>query len=207
MIRVPLFIVFEGIDGSGKSTQAAMAAEWLRESGVPVTELREPGDSRYGREIREYMKSGRMPPPDEQLRLFLLDREEDVRERIAPALADGSALVLDRYFYSNAAYQGAGGIDPEGIIRENLSRGFPLPDRVYCIDIDPALALARVGARGQAREAFERGVFLESVRAIYRSIADGRFLMIDGALPREEAARIIRDDLARNFSSPGGTGS
>ncbi len=193
----PVFIVFEGIDGSGKTTICEAVYRHYTKTGFPAVRLREPSDGRWGRSIREMIRKDAMPAPEEQVRLFIRDREDDVATNIRPALESGKMVLLDRYYYSNAAYQGARGLDAGRVIEENRAMGFPEPDRVYLVDLDPAEALRRVLARNGAltgRDAFESEDFLASVRAAYLSIADGRFLVLDGmSAVRDIVESVVRD--------------
>ncbi len=193
----PLFVVFEGIDGSGKTTISEAVFAHYKSIGHPAVRLREPSDGPWGRKIRELIRDDAMPGPEEQVRLFIRDREDDVTVNILPALLEGKMVLLDRYYYSNAAYQGALGLDAGRVIGENRSMGFPEPDRVYLVDLEPAEALRRVRARNGAstgRDAFENEHFLASVRVAYLSIADGRFLVLDGRLTvRDIVESVVRD--------------
>ncbi len=196
-LQGPLFIVFEGIDGSGKSTQAALLHRMLLSLGGDTVLLREPTAGRWGVKIREMLGGEAALDPEKQVELFMLDREEDARDNIRPALEQKKIVVMDRYYYSNAAYQGAGGLDPFDILAKNRGAGFPAPDRVYLIEVSPECAIERIVARsgGGAGELFERGPCLERVREIYLSIADEKFCIIDGSRDQEEIFRDICDDL------------
>ncbi|HOO71082.1 MAG TPA: dTMP kinase [Spirochaetota bacterium] len=181
--QAPLFILFEGIDGSGKTTQADMLARHLESMSFRVTRLAEPTQGEWGRKIRGMLKGGIAPDPEEQLRLFLMDRQDDVESNLNPAFQRGDIVVMDRYYYSNAAYQGAAGIDPQLIIDENRKRNFPEPDRIYFIDIPADVAMKRIMLRsgGKNFELFEKKAFLESVREIFLSILKSRAVIIDGS--------------------------
>lgn len=203
-VRLPLFVLLEGIDGSGKSTLADRVTRHFLDAGVPSLRLAEPTDGEWGRRIRAHLRAGDLPSPEEQLELFIEDRADDVARNIKPALAAGKLVVMDRYYYSNAAYQGAAGIPPERVIAANRARGFPDPDRVYLIDIGPEEALRRIDVRSGAdehRQAFEKRQFLERVRAIYLAIADERFVVVDGSPEAETVARRIIDDVESTFSA------
>nr|MDP6657848.1 dTMP kinase [Nitrospinaceae bacterium] len=101
-------IVFEGIDGTGKSTQCQKMETRMREYGVPVIRLREPTDGVWGQKIRKILSDGRgAVTPKEELTWFIEDRREDVEKNILPALRENKVVLLDRYYYSTAAYQGA----------------------------------------------------------------------------------------------------
>ena len=200
-LRLPLFLVFEGIDGSGKSTLSSMVHRHYLDRGVPAVRLAEPTGGEWGGRIRELLQSGSAPPPEEQLRLFILDRDQDVRFNIRPALEKGEMIILDRYYYSNAAYQGAAGLDADRIIDENRKRGFPGPDRVYLVDLPPRTALERVRGRGGA-DAFESEPFLEKVRERYLHLRNGKFLVLDGEKAPDALAREIIEDIETQFGSP-----
>ncbi len=204
MIPVSLpFIVFEGIDGSGKSTLCEAVFRHFDGCGIACVRLREPTGGKWGRKIRELLQQPQMPDAEEQLHLFLLDREEDVERNILPAMREGSMILMDRYYFSNAAYQGAAGIPPERIIAENRDKGFPEPHRVYLIDVEPGEALRRVALRnglGKSGEVFEREGFLSEVRRIYRSIADDRFCVVDGSKTPGECLEIILEDMRKTFA-------
>lgn len=195
MTRGPLFIVFEGIDGSGKSTQCDLLFRHVVALGFQAVRLAEPTDGTWGRAIRSMLKDKDMPAVEEQFRLFMLDRDDDVKRNIIPALKEKKIIIMDRYYYSTAAYQGAAGVAPERVIDENRKMGFPGPDRVYFIDIPPETAILRVsGRKNKTKEVFEKESFLRNVREIFLSIADERFLVIDGTKKIEEIFDIIKDD-------------
>lgn len=201
-LKAPLFIVFEGIDGSGKSTQARMLTEFLQGRGCSCVHLVEPTDGTWGKKIREILKSGIAPEPEKQLRLFMLDREDDVARNVKPALNRGEIIIMDRYYFSTAAYQGAGGLDPHMIVRQNRDSGFPAPHRVYFIDLMPEQALERITLRNgeEGKEIFEKKSFLHNVRRIFLDIADESFVVVDGTLSEKEINGIIVTDLFRHFS-------
>lgn len=194
----PLFVVFEGIDGSGKTTICGEVQRHYLEAGLPVIGLREPSDGPWGKRIREMIRSGSMPEPGEQLLLFMRDREDDVTSNVRPALEAGKIVLMDRYYHSNAAYQGALGLDAGHVIRENLRKGFPEPDRVCLVDLDAAEALRRVRVRDGAeggRDAFENEKFLSAVRQAYLSMADRSFLVLDGRLAVRDIVEIVVRDI------------
>jgi dTMP kinase len=193
-MQKPLFIVFEGIDGSGKSTQCDLLFKYAVSLELPAVKLVEPTDGTWGRKIRAMLKEKEMAPAEEQMRLFILDRQDDAEKNIIPALSEKRIIVMDRYYYSNAAYQGAVGLAPETIIAENRKMRFPEPDRVYFVDIPPATAMQRVRGRGEGKEIFEKESFLNMVRDNFLSIADERFLVIDGTGSVDEIFEMIKND-------------
>jgi dTMP kinase len=163
-------IVVEGIDGAGKSTQVRRLAESLRSDGRKVVESREPTDGPWGRKIRASATAGRMSLDDE-LNAFVEDRKEHVASVIGPALARGDVVLLDRYYYSTIAYQGARGGDVDAIRRMNEAVA-PRPDLVLLIDFDPQAGLRRIReSRGGVPDDFERLDQLEAIRAIFRRLA------------------------------------
>jgi len=190
------FIVFEGIDGSGKSTQCALLHKFILSMNIPVRHLVEPTSGEYGQKIRKILQSNSQIPVDEQIRLFIEDRQQDFDLNIKPCIEDKITIVMDRYFYSNAAYQGSDKITPEDIIRQNIDRGFPKPDRVYFIDIDPSEAMRRIEARNGSgkTELFEKKSFLENVRKNFSSITDSNFLKVEGNMNQDKIFQIIKDD-------------
>jgi len=197
----PVFIVFEGIDGSGKSTQAGMFHAYLRSLHMDPILLMEPSTGEWGKKIRTLLSGSIVPPVEEMLELFLRDREDDSRRNIIPALDSKKSVVMDRYFHSNAAYQGAMGLEPDRILSENRRRSFPEPDRVYFIDIPPGTALRRISERnrGEHRDIFEKKTFMEKVREIFLAMADDTFLIIDGEKPEHEIHAMIIEDFQNRF--------
>ena len=183
----PLFIVFEGIDGAGKSTQAGMLADRLRADEIPFILTAEPSDGPTGRLIKSLKVR---PNPEEEARLFTEDRRHHVQNVILPALKEGKTVICDRYVYSSVAYQGARGIDPAGILSEN--RQFVMPDLILLLDITVEMALSRIrSGRSHGFSAFEARSDLEVVREIYRSIADPAIHRMTATLPPDELHREI----------------
>lgn len=175
-----LLVAFEGIDGSGKSTQARKLAAHLRETGREVLLTREPTDGPWGRKIREARFTQRLSPEDE-LHAFIEDRRQHVAEEIAPALARGAVVIIDRYYYSTAAYQGARGLNPQELLAVN--RAFaPKPDVVVLVDVTADQALARITSRGEGQDLFETKSALTAVRDIFLQLAkEPHFVVVDGA--------------------------
>ncbi len=178
-----MFIVIEGIDGTGKSTQARRLAVWLEAQGREVVVSREPTDGPWGRKLRESAASGRLAPADE-LDYFLKDRQQHVTELIAPALAAGKVVILDRYYFSSMAYQGCRGFDPAEIRRLNEAIA-PVPDLLLILDLEVDVALGRIGARGDSANEFEKRDSLQRCREIFLSLRDEPFARVipsDGPL-------------------------
>lgn len=201
-LRLPLFILFEGIDGSGKSTLSDLIYQHYKNMGVSTVKLMEPTDGVWGQRIREMLNGTEIPSPEEQLELFLCDREDDMRRNILPSLKRNKMIIMDRYYYSTAAYQGAMGLSPEYVLNENVKRGFPKPDRVYLIDIEPEKSLKRIADRqaGDNGDLFEKRRFLEQVRHIYLSIADESFCILDGDAGIDELSEKVKLDIESHFA-------
>jgi dTMP kinase len=177
--RRGLFIVFEGIDGSGKTTQARRLLRRLRRRGRRAVFFREPSRGRWGREIRRLALRADSLTPREELDLFVRDRRENVSKNLGPALAAGRDVVLDRYYFSTIAYQGAKGLDPDRIRRQNESFAI-VPDLVIILDVDAAAGLARITGRKTRDELFEREDYLVRVARLFRGFAGPRLVHVDG---------------------------
>ena len=186
-----LFIVIEGIDGTGKSTQARRLGEWFTRQGREVVLSREPTDGPWGKKLRESASTGRLSPEDE-LQYFLNDRRQHVEELIAPALAEGKVVILDRYYFSTMAYQGARGFDPLEIRRKNEAFA-PTPDLLLILDLEVDTALQRIGSRGDTANEFEKRENLERCREIFLSLKEEEFARVipsEGTLD-DVATRIL----------------
>jgi dTMP kinase len=168
MIQQGYFIVIEGIDGTGKSTQAKRLGDWLVSLGFEVTLSREPTSGPWGTLLRESAATQRLSPEDE-LEYFLKDRHQHVEELIKPSIAAGKVVILDRYYFSNMAYQGSRGMDPQEIRRKNEAFA-PQPDLLIIMDLDVDIALARIGARGDIANEFEKRENLEYCREVFLSL-------------------------------------
>lgn len=183
----PLFIVFEGIDGAGKSVQTSMLADRLRADGIPFILTAEPSDGPTGRLIKSLQVR---VDPEEETRLFTEDRRHHVQNVVLPALKEGKTVICDRYVYSSVAYQGARGVDPDRILAEN--RRFIMPDLIFMLEITVEMALSRIrSGRSQGFSAFEARSNLVLVSSIYQSIADPAMHRMDGSLPPEKLHRQI----------------
>jgi dTMP kinase len=192
-------IAFEGVDGSGKSTQLALLAKRLEAAGCPVVATREPTDGSWGRRIRGMARSGERVAAGEELRWFVEDRREHVAQVIRPALVAGRAVLTDRYFLSTVAYQGARGLDPEQLLAEAEAE-FPVPDLALILEVEPEAGLARVGGRaGHAEPAFEEAGFLADVARIFRALDRPYVCHVDASgrvdVVHSGVARAVREAL------------
>ena len=191
-----ILVALEGIDGTGKSTQAKRLAALLSEQGYAVTLLREPTLSPWGRRIREATTAGfGVLAPSQELELFLQDRRYDVAAHIHPALAARQLVLMDRYYFSTIAYQGARGFDPEHI--RCLNEAFaPRPDLVLLLMMPPAQALERIRqARGQTDDMFERENHLIKVDGIYRTLMGPQVRSIDASQPIEVVTAVMQQNI------------
>ncbi|MBJ3761136.1 dTMP kinase [Maribius pontilimi] len=195
-----LFLSFEGIDGSGKSTQARLLAEHLRGAGREVVLTREPGGSPGAEEIRRLVLEG---DPDRwsaetELLLFTAARRDHLERVIGPALARGATVICDRFADSTRMYQGLSRADLRASVDtlHDLMIGIE-PDRTFLIDMDPAEGLARALSRQGTEERFESfGADLqEKMRAGFLALArefPDRITVIDGAHAPDQVAADIR---------------
>ena len=177
-------VVVEGIDGAGKSTVLRRLAAHCEGRGLACVMSGEPTRGPWGMKLRRSMAEGRLSL-DEELALFLKDRAEHVEQVIRPALEAGKVVLLDRYYLSTAAYQGARGADPEAILLEN-ERFAPKPDLVLLLDFDPDGGLARVRARGDVPNTFEVAEQLRAVRSIFLGLQRPFIRKVDAARSPEE---------------------
>ena len=189
--KTGLLFAFEGLDGSGKSTQLRLLAAALSHLGYDVVATREPTDGPFGRRLRQLLTSRNQCNPDEELRLFIEDRREHVAKLIKPALAAGKTVLTDRYYLSTAAYQGALGHDPETILRENEAFA-PLPDLVFFLHIPVATGIARItGGRGEQLNDFEKEDSLRQVQKVFSEISRPFIRIIDGSRSIAEVSEEI----------------
>ena len=203
-----MFITFEGIDGSGKSTQARRLAAALTAEGRAVTLTREPGGSPGAEDIRRLLVSGEPDrwSPETEILLFTAARRDHLERTILPGLAAGRIVISDRFADSTRVYQGAARADLRGLVdrlhAEVIGRE---PDLTFVVDMDPAKALARGLARRSGEDRFEDmgGAFQEKLRAGFLALAaeaPGRVSVIDGDRPEETVAADIAARVARHLA-------
>ncbi len=172
------FIVIEGIDGAGKSTQARLLAEWFKERGKEVVLTKEPTDTAFGKLIRRLVLTGgregiidgaRISHEAEAL-LFAADRAEHVEKLIKPSLKEGKIVISDRYFYSSLAYQWARGLDLEWLI--DLNRFAVRPDLAILLDLPVKESMRRINRRSIKSEFDKIAELQKAVRENYLKLAE-----------------------------------
>lgn len=199
-MRTGRFIVFEGIDGAGKTTQLALLEQYLRDRGNRVVRTAEPTDGEIGRLLRAALAGGSGWSACEMAALFALDR---IRHNTAPQtgiealLRDGTDVLCDRYYYSSLAYQGSE-IGGDWVAELNLHcPQIRKPDLCIFLDLTPEESLARILARGEATEIYETQEKLEQVRAKFLRVLEqlegrDRIVRISSAGGIEETQAKIR---------------
>jgi dTMP kinase len=194
-----MFVSFEGLDGSGKTTQVERLRSRLEADGREVVTAREPGGTDLGEQLRALVLHGHEMTPWAEALLYAAARAELVAQVIEPALARGADVLLDRYLDSSVAYQGIGrGLGLHEVLELNLlAVGGRVPDRTFVLAVDSTQSLERVGDRPDRIER-EDGAFHEKVAAGYEQLAalfPERVVVLDGALAPDELAERILDDL------------
>jgi dTMP kinase len=203
------FITIEGIDGSGKTTQAGRLVEWLREQGHPVTATREPGGTKVGARLREILLApANAITPEAELFLYLSDRALHVAEVLRPALAEGRIVVCERHADSTLAYQGFGRGMEVALLRSlsAIATGGLAPDLTLVLDMPPAKA--RLDAARLDRLESEGAEFLERVAKGFHQLAEAepeRVRLVDAMgeveAVHEQIVAVVRDLLERRLPS------
>jgi len=183
-----VFVCIEGLDASGKTTQAHLLVKALQKRGFKVLYTTEPSPGKIGELIRAYVlqRRRRVKTVTEAL-LFAADRVDHVENRVKPALRKGKIVVSDRYVYSSLAYQGAAGLDIKWI--EEINQFALLPDLALYIDVPPEVVVKRIKRK---KTVMERLQIQKEVREVYmKLVEDGRLVLINGNRPKEEVAEDI----------------
>jgi len=194
-----LFLVIEGIDGVGKTTQAKKLVEFLKSKKIKAEYTTEPTHwSSYGKKLRESFFAPERLSVEEEFRLFLEDRKEHIAKEVLPLIEQETIVVCDRYYFSSAAYQGSRGLDWKYILEENM-KVVPPPDITFLIDIPVEKAIDRISnGRAGKINTFEKRENLIKVRKIYHKIAQefsDLIVVIDGTDNIEAVHELIIKNL------------
>lgn len=182
-----LLIAVEGIDGAGKTTLARALTSSLLAGGISVSASKEPTNGPWGALLRKSASDGRLSP-DEEVRLLLLDRRQHVDEFVKPSLSEGKVVILDRYFPSMVAYQGAHGLSTAELLVANDFA--PEPDVTLLLDVSPEVGMARILARGDQPNLFETEDNLGKCRDIFLNMALPSRRVIDAS---QDSAKVLND--------------
>lgn len=188
------FIVIEGLDGSGKSSQGQLLVEFLEEAGKEVVRTKEQTcDSEAGLEIKKILQGKIITSPLELQRLFVQDRKEHLENQIIPELKDGKFVVCERYAPSTVAFGGSVGLDIDLLVRMNDN--FLLPDLTIILGVSPESCVERINARGEPDELFEKKEKLAKVSQVYKKIPEiyKNVIVVDGEKSKEEVFGKIKE--------------
>ena len=185
-----LFIVFEGQDGSGQSTQVRMLNEYLAKNGYDVLPTKEPTTGPIGKIIRSALQHELSFGAHALQLLFCADRAYHLDDCIEPALKEGKVVITDRYYLSTLAFGMASGADYDLLHKINMK--FRTPDVVFLIDVNPSVAVERIGKRGEKYELFEVEQTLSKVRKAYLEVAKAfNTVVVNGESSSEEVHKRI----------------
>ncbi len=187
-------IVFEGIDGTGKTTQLVLLARTLTDRGLPVVSTKEPTDGPFGRRIRELYTNRESVSREQELELFLADRREHVRTLLSPALSSGKIILCDRYVLSTIAYQGAAGLDVQEILARNSFA--PVPALALLFMAAPKTGIDRItGGRRETLDDFEQADSLARVAEIFASLRQPYIRRIDATGSIEAVQQAVMQEI------------
>lgn len=183
------FIVFEGIDGAGSTTQADLLFEYFRSKGKKVVKTCEPTDGPIGKLIRKALR-GEVKFSWEALQLmYSADRADHLDKLIGPSIKLGKTVISDRYYFSTYAY-GELNLDRKWL--RGLSPNFPMPDVTFLVDVPVSMAMDRIKTSRGKKELFEKQKFLEKVRKNYLDLAkEFKFVVLDGTRKKEEITKDV----------------
>lgn len=195
-----IFIVFDGLDGSGKGEMISRLKDYLSDKkDFKVLLTKEPTDGKYGAEIRKMLKQEKDPLARSELclELFVKDRKEHLEKEIEPFLKQKNSIVIsDRYYYSTIAFQQAQGIELEKVIFRNIP--FRNPDIAFILDLPAETAIKRIDKRGLQKEKFEQLMFMKQLRKNFLNLKkdiDDNIKIIDASKPRKEVFAQIRSEI------------
>ncbi len=192
MNRKGVFICIEGLDGSGKTTQAKLLTKKLCEDGLNVVFTAEPSQGRIGKFIRKRLFEEKRMPVSVEALLFAADRIEHVENEVNPELMQGKIVVSDRYVYSSLAYQGSAGLSLDWI--EQINSNALKPDLSIFIDVAPEVVLERLKRKKSVMEILETQ---KKVRDIYlRYVENGQLRLIDGSKGKKEVSEVLYTEVS-----------
>ncbi|AJF60635.1 MAG: dTMP kinase [Candidatus Diapherotrites archaeon] len=201
----PAFIVFEGIDGAGKTLMLKLSKEFLLEKGVPAKKIlltAEPTSSSYGKKLRSLLSEEQDPKANARvfLELYLKDRKEHLSEEILPALDKGKIVLCDRFKYSTIVYQGVQGIPVMELIAAH--RGMRVPDAVFIFDLPEEVALRRINnSKSRSIEKFEKKEFLLKVRRgfleLRKILPEENIKVFNADKPKEKVFEEVKAELSK----------
>ncbi len=200
-----VFICFEGIDGSGKTTHSRLIVGYLSALGFDAVYTTEP--TRYslpGRKLRESFFAPERLPVEDEFHLFLEDRKIHLKDEVIPQLEDGKIVITDRYYFSSVAYQGSRGLDWQYILEENLKVSL-VPNLVLLLDLNVDEAISRIATeREEGVNTFEKKESLQRVREIYLNLAEkypDLFHIFDVNKPIQEVQEEMQDFIVKFLSN------
>ncbi|MEM1008222.1 MAG: dTMP kinase [Myxococcota bacterium] len=163
------YFVFEGLDGSGKSTQCQKLVAHFQQQGHTVLHTREPTDSPFGTQLRSLAAQGQRLPPQQELELFIQDRKAHLQQCVLPALQQGQIVIQDRYFPSTLAYQGSRGLPLQDML--DAHQGWaPLPHHFFYLQLSAQQSQQRIQQRNITRDAFEQYASLQRCAQIFAQL-------------------------------------
>jgi len=196
-----LFIVFEGLDGCGSSTQVKLLTDYLEKNKYSTVMTREPTDGLIGGLIRAALRKEWKTDPMALQLLYTSDRAHHLSTEILPALKKQRIVISDRYFYSTIAFGGASGLSTEWL--ESINSNFIKPDIVFFLDVPPKECLKRIEGSRISKELFEQEEKLRKVRAVYQELCKKHdfFKRVDGTQSKEDVHAVIIEITKRLLKS------
>ena len=205
ILKKGFLVAFEGIDGAGKTTQAKLLYEHLTRKGLTVVLSKEPTDSIYGQKIKKLAQGERdLTKPLDEYRLFINDRKIHVENLIKPALQEKKIIILDRYYFSTIAYQGALGLDIGKIKKENELFS-PVPEIVFLLNVPPRVGIIRIQkGREEEPNLFEQETYLSNVGKVFNGLNEDYIVTLDGVdeveIIHNKIVNVI-DDVVKHYST------
>jgi len=192
------FIVIEGLDGSGKSSQVDLVIDLLKKNGKEVVVTKEPTmDSEAGRKVKQVLRKEIVVEPLELQKLYVQDRKEHLENKVIPALKEGRFVVSSRYAFSTFAYGYSDGLSVDLLVKMNEQ--FLLPDLTIIIDVSPASCVERIESRGESVEFFEKLEKLTKANEIYKKTSDmfKNVVIINGERPIQEVFEDVKKEVSK----------